>query len=71
MVKKLKKMAEKQATAPAGLLDGLMGGALKDSAQQLWLAGQDTGWAGVRIDVIGVRVGRRRTPEVIHLRGVG
>ncbi|MCB0944571.1 MAG: YraN family protein, partial [Mycobacterium sp.] len=37
----------------------------------LWLAGQDTGWAGVRIDVIGVRVGRRRTPEVIHLRGVG
>lgn len=41
MVKKLKKMAEKQATAPAGLLDGLMGGALKDSAQQLWLAGQE------------------------------
>ena len=37
----------------------------------LWLAAQDTGWAGVRIDVIGVRVGRRRTPEVIHLRGVG
>ena len=37
----------------------------------LWLAAQDTGWAGVRIDVIGVRVGRRRTPEVLHLRGVG
>lgn len=37
----------------------------------LWLAAQDTGWAGVRIDVIGVRVGRRRTPEVVHLRGVG
>lgn len=37
----------------------------------LWLSGQDTGWAHVRIDVIGVRIGRRRTPEVLHLRGVG
>ena len=37
----------------------------------LWLAGQASSWAGVRIDVIGVRVGRRRTPEVIHLEGVG
>lgn len=37
----------------------------------LWLAGQDTGWGQVRIDVIGVRVGRRATPEVLHLRGVG
>lgn len=37
----------------------------------LWLAGQDAGWTGVRIDVIGVRVGRRRTPEVVHLEGVG
>lgn len=37
----------------------------------LWLAGQDGGWADVRIDVIGVRIGRGRTPEVIHLRGVG
>ena len=37
----------------------------------LWLAGQDTGWAGVRIDVVGVRVGRHREPEVLHLRGVG
>ncbi|HXS85199.1 MAG TPA: YraN family protein, partial [Mycobacterium sp.] len=27
--------------------------------------------AAVRIDVIGVRIGRRRTPELIHLRGVG
>ena len=41
MVKKLKKLAEKQASAPTGLLDGLMGGALKDSAQQLWHAGQE------------------------------
>lgn len=37
----------------------------------LWLAGQDTGWPDLRIDVIGVRVGRRRTPEVTHLKGVG
>jgi putative endonuclease len=37
----------------------------------LWLAGQDRSWAAVRIDVIGVRIGRRRTPEITHLRGVG
>ena len=39
-------------------------GAPAAAARRLWLAAQDTGWAGVRIDVIGVRVGRRRTPEV-------
>ena len=37
----------------------------------LWLAGQDGSWAEVRIDVIGVRIGRQRTPEIIHLSGVG
>ncbi|MCV7148929.1 YraN family protein [Mycobacterium riyadhense] len=37
----------------------------------VWLAGQDERWAAIRIDVIGVRIGRRRTPEIIHLRGVG
>jgi putative endonuclease len=37
----------------------------------LWLAGQDDRWPDLRIDVVGVRVGRRRTPEVTHLRGVG
>jgi putative endonuclease len=37
----------------------------------LWLAGQHGGWAAVRIDVIGVRIGRRRTPEITHLQGVG
>jgi putative endonuclease len=37
----------------------------------IWLAGQNQRWAAVRIDVIGVRIGRRRTPEIIHLRGVG
>ncbi|QEN15095.1 YraN family protein [Mycolicibacterium sp. ELW1] len=37
----------------------------------IWLAGQDRSWAAVRIDVIGVRIGRQRTPEITHLRGVG
>lgn len=37
----------------------------------VWLAGQNSGWAQIRIDVIGVRIGRRRTPELTHLRGVG
>lgn len=37
----------------------------------LWLAGQDDRWPNLRIDVVGVRVGRRRIPEVTHLRGVG
>jgi putative endonuclease len=37
----------------------------------LWLAEQDAGWRGVRIDVVGVRIGRRRTPEITHLQAVG
>jgi putative endonuclease len=37
----------------------------------IWLATQDQRWAGVRIDVIGVRIGRRRTPEISHLQGIG
>lgn len=37
----------------------------------IWLAGQDTSWAHVRIDVIGVRIRRRRVPELTYLRGVG
>ena len=37
----------------------------------IWLAAQDRHWAGVRIDVIGVRIGRCRTPEIVHLQGVG
>jgi len=39
MVKKLKQMAEKQATSPKGLLDSALAGTVKDSAQQIWLAG--------------------------------
>jgi putative endonuclease len=37
----------------------------------MWLASQDQGWTAIRIDVIGVRIGRRRTPEISHLRGIG
>lgn len=37
----------------------------------LWLASQDRSWAAVRIDVIGVRIGRKPIPEIIHLQGVG
>ncbi|OBI11335.1 YraN family protein [Mycobacterium sp. E2327] len=37
----------------------------------LWLAGQDERWVALRIDMIGVRVGRRRTPEITHLQGIG
>jgi putative endonuclease len=36
----------------------------------LWLAEQDQHWPALRIDVIGVRLGGR-TPEVLHLKGVG
>lgn len=37
----------------------------------VWLAGQDRRWPELRIDVVGVRIGRRRSPEITHLRGVG
>lgn len=37
----------------------------------MWLATQEHHWPAVRVDVIGVRIGRRRTPEIHHLRGVG
>ena len=39
MVKKLKQMAEKKATSAAGMFDSALAGAVKDSAQQIWLAG--------------------------------
>src|SRR5262245_22962568 len=36
----------------------------------LWLADHYSSWAAVRIDVIGVRIGRRREPEISHVQGV-
>ena len=39
MVKKLKQMANKKAASSANLLDNALAGSVKDSAQQIWLAG--------------------------------
>ena len=39
MVKKLSKIAAKKATSPAGRLDSQLAASVKDSAQQIWLAG--------------------------------
>ncbi|MGB0971549.1 MAG: YraN family protein [Mycobacterium sp.] len=35
----------------------------------LWLAQQHGSWASVRIDVVAIRIGRRRTPEITHIQG--
>ena len=37
----------------------------------LWLGGQDGNWSSIRIDVIGVRIGRQRSAEISHLQAVG
>jgi len=39
MVKKLKQLAEKQAAGAAGIFDSALAGSVKESAQQIWLAG--------------------------------
>ena len=39
MVRKLKAMADKKAAGPAGLLDNALAQSIKESAQQIWLAG--------------------------------
>jgi len=39
MVKKLKAMAEKKAAGASGLLDNALAQTIKESAQQIWLAG--------------------------------
>jgi len=39
MVKKLKAMADKKSAGAAGLFDSALAGSVKDSAQQIWLAG--------------------------------
>jgi poly(hydroxyalkanoate) granule-associated protein len=39
MVKKLQKMAQKKSAAPSGLLDSQLASTVKESAQQIWLAG--------------------------------
>lgn len=37
----------------------------------MWLAGQTGSWTSVRLDVIGVRIGRCPVPEITHVQGVG
>ncbi len=39
MVKKLRQMADKKASSAAGLFDSALAAQVKDSAQQIWLAG--------------------------------
>ena len=39
MVKKLKAMADKKSAAGAGLFDSALAGSVRESAQQIWLAG--------------------------------
>lgn len=39
MVKKLKRISQTKAASPASLLDGQLAASVKDSAQQIWLAG--------------------------------
>ena len=39
MVKKLKQMADKQASSSGRLFDSALAGTVKESAQQIWLAG--------------------------------
>src|SRR3954470_20475485 len=39
MVKKLKAMADKKSAGAAGLFDSALAGSVKESAQQIWLAG--------------------------------
>ena len=39
MVKKLKQLADKKAAAHTGLFDSALAGQVKESAQQIWLAG--------------------------------
>jgi poly(hydroxyalkanoate) granule-associated protein len=39
MVKKLSKIAAKKAASPAGMFDSALASSVKDSAQQIWLAG--------------------------------
>ncbi len=37
----------------------------------IWLAAQEHRWPQIRLDVIGVRLGRPHEPTITHLRGVG
>ncbi len=36
----------------------------------VWLSQQGAAWAALRIDVVAIRIGRQRTPEITHIRAV-
>jgi poly(hydroxyalkanoate) granule-associated protein len=65
MVKKLKKMAEQKAASPAGLLDNQLAGAVKASAQQIWLAGMG---AFAKAQAEGGKVFEALVKEGAHLQ---
>ncbi len=37
----------------------------------LWLAAHTGSWSAVRLDVVGVRFGRTKAPELTHVQAVG
>ena len=78
MVKKLKQMADKKAASASGLFDSALAGAVKDSAQQIWLAGMgafskaqaEGGLKGAMNDLRASREPSRGTPTAPLPEGV-
>jgi len=65
MVKKLQKMASKKSAASGGLLDSHLASSVKDSAQQIWLAGMG---AFSKAQEEGGRVFEALVKEGLHLQ---
>ncbi len=65
MVKKLQKMASAKAASSAGLLDSALAASVKDSAQQIWLAGMG---AFSKAQAEGGKVFESLVKEGIHLQ---
>ena len=65
MVKKLKAMADKQAASTGRLFDSALAGQVKDSAQQIWLAGMG---AFARAQAEGTKVFETLVKEGAHLQ---
>ena len=65
MVKKLKAMADKQAASTGRLFDSALAGQVKDSAQQIWLAGMG---AFSRAQAEGTKVFEALVKEGTHLQ---
>ena len=65
MVKKLQKMASAKAAGSAGLLDSALAASVKDSAQQIWLAGMG---AFSKAQAEGGKVFESLVKEGVHLQ---